>query len=373
MTEDELKDIPEELLKIPGILQKVIDFYMVTAIKPQKQFAVLTALMVGSNVMGRRFVTDQENWSTLYVIAVGGSSCGKEDTNKVQQKIFHAAGLENYIGGGGYTSTGAVISALLFKPCHMAVIDEVGRLIKSTEKDSNSNKIDAQTTLMTLFGCQNGIYRPQQYSLLKYAVDKRSQLNSLFVVHPALSVLGMTTPTTLYESVNSSYIIDGFLSRFIIVQTSIDDMKSQRIKPISPDRDLINWMKDCAKTNIPKPGENLVVLIEAAESAPNPKVIPFTEAAYLLTEKYEDTITELKKEYGKKLAPIFGKSREIAMKVSLIIAMSCQSDKIKPEHFEWAEKFVTYYTKQTADNLFIHVSDSTFEGACKQVFDERAH
>ena len=57
-----LDGLPENLLSVPGILQDVVNYYTVTAIKPQPQFAVQAALAFGSVVMGRRWVTDQRNF-----------------------------------------------------------------------------------------------------------------------------------------------------------------------------------------------------------------------------------------------------------------------------------------------------------------------
>lgn len=57
--------IPEHLLSIPGILQDVVNYYETTAIKTQPQFAVQTAIALGSVAMGRRWTTSQRNFSSL--------------------------------------------------------------------------------------------------------------------------------------------------------------------------------------------------------------------------------------------------------------------------------------------------------------------
>ena len=80
------------LLTVPGILGKAVEYYNDTAPKEQPQFAVQTALAIGSVAMGRRWVTDWGNYSSLYLINVGLSSSGKEHTNTVITEILTAAG-----------------------------------------------------------------------------------------------------------------------------------------------------------------------------------------------------------------------------------------------------------------------------------------
>ena len=77
---DPLDNVPEHLLSVPGVLQDVVDYYSVTAIKPQPQFAVQCAIAFGSVVMGRRWVTDQRNFSSLYLLNIGETGSGKEHT-----------------------------------------------------------------------------------------------------------------------------------------------------------------------------------------------------------------------------------------------------------------------------------------------------
>ncbi len=78
-----LDHIPDHLLAIPGILQDVVNGYSISAIKPQPQFAVQCAIAFGSVVMGRRWVTDRRNFSSLYLLNIGETGSGKEHTKTV--------------------------------------------------------------------------------------------------------------------------------------------------------------------------------------------------------------------------------------------------------------------------------------------------
>ena len=132
-----LSNIPEHLLSIPGRLQDAVNFYNTTAPKEQPQFAVQTALAFASVVMGRRWRTDQDNYSGLYFVNVGKSATGKEHAKFALEKMLESSGLDHLIGPSGYTSASGVFSALVQQPCHVAVVDELGRVLQSAQAQGN--------------------------------------------------------------------------------------------------------------------------------------------------------------------------------------------------------------------------------------------
>src|SRR5690606_5723178 len=64
----QLSDVPERFLRIPGKLQHAVDFFNATAVKPQPQFAVQTAIAIGSVVLSRQYSTDENNMTSLYLL-----------------------------------------------------------------------------------------------------------------------------------------------------------------------------------------------------------------------------------------------------------------------------------------------------------------
>ena len=136
-------DIPEHLLTVPGILNEVVTFYATTAPKEQPQFAVQAALALGAVAMGRRWRSCQQNYSALYFINVAKSSAGKEHAKTVIERCLEHAGLDKLIGPGGYTSSAGVFSSLVNQPNHIAIIDELGRVLASSQAAGNQHKADS--------------------------------------------------------------------------------------------------------------------------------------------------------------------------------------------------------------------------------------
>jgi hypothetical protein len=362
---------PQELLSVPGILQDVVDYYNTTAPKLQPQFAVQCALALGSVVMGRRFITDQRNYSSLYFVNVGKSSTGKEHTKTVIEELLFDAGLDALIGPSGYTSSGGVLSSLIEHPCHVSVIDELGRLMESTKHSKSSNGMDAQTMIMEAFGRLDGVLRSQGYSTMT-ANAKNKETGPRYVKHPALTIIAMTTPSTLYSALSSKYIESGFIPRFIIVETEIGRRPSRKIVPTSPSERLLTWMRKCARS---KSSEENNIDDLGPLLPPDPITIPFDTSCEKTLEEYDiELLKNMDNSEYDKMDVMFGRSKEIAQRVALILAVSCGSEKIMPLHLDWAINYIRFYNNQTVTRLKSVMSDSDFEAVCKEVFEiiERA-
>lgn len=358
-----LTDIPEHLLSIPGRLQDAVNFYNSTAPKDQPQFAVQTALAFGSTVMGRRWVTDQYNMSSLYFVNVGKSAAGKEHAKTTLERLLEAAGLEKLIGPSGYTSASGVFSALIDQPVHVAVIDELGRVLQSSQAAGNHHKTDAQTIIMEVFGRQVSTLRPQGYSKMGMTKKQSDEFDKV-VRHPSLTIMAMTTPSTLYESLSSRYVTDGFLGRFLIVESHIGRQVSKPTKRIAVSEPLIEWAKECAAADAGGLGANTY------DIPPHPVEIPFSRACDDLLRACDQTMIDLMDAHEKHgMEAMFGRTKEVAQRIALIVARSKAETEISPDSLKWAIDYAQFYAERIVVELKKAMSDGPFEATCKAVFE----
>lgn len=361
-------DESTELLNVPGILQHAVDYYNTTAPKPQPRFAVQSALALGSVAMGRRWRTDQMNYSGLYLVCVGKSASGKEHNKTVVEKLMEAAGIDDRIGPPGYTSASGILSQLIAKPTHLAIIDELGKQLETSGAKINAHKAEAMTQIMEAFGRQGGTMRAQGYSTMTLNAKQRQELSTenLRVVHPCLSILAMTTPRTLYESISSAYVHDGFLGRFVIVETDVGRQASRMVNWIDPSPKLIDWIKESATATA---GTGNLSDVDTHLQPPEPVVVPFDQRCHAMIREYDDELLRLMDEAEEwNMSEMYGRSKEIAMRIGLILARSCGSSMVLPDHLDWAIKYTRKYIKQTVSRLRRSMSDSPFEAACKEVY-----
>lgn len=358
-----LADVPEHLLSIPGRLQDAVNFYNTTAPKDQPQFAVQTALAFGAAVMGRRWVTDQNNMAGLYFINVAKSAAGKEHAKTTTERLLEAAGLERLLGPSGYTSAAGVFSALIDQPSHITIIDELGRVLQSSQAAGNHHKSDAQTILMEVFGRQVSTLRPQGYSKMGLSKTQAAEFDRV-VRNPSLTVLSMTTPSTLYESLSSRYVKDGFLGRFVIVESYIGRQTSKITRRVDVSEPLIEWARECAHA---KAGD---LDADTYDVPPSPVMLPFSVDCHALLGRVDaDMIALMDQHEGVGLDAMFGRTKEIAQRVALIVARSKGEAEISPESLSWAVDYVTFYAKRAVASLGRSLSDGPFEAACKAVFE----
>jgi len=362
-SDEPLDSVPEDLLSVPGVLQDVVNFYTVTAIKPQPQFAVQAAIAYGSVVMGRRWVTDQRNFSSLYFLNIGETGSGKEHTKTVLEELLEEAGLDELIGPAGYTSAAGVISTLTKKPTHVSVVDELGRQLKSAAAKGNQHKADALTSIMECFGRQDGTLRQQGYATNTMKSSDAEKLEKV-VKRPSLTLVGMSTPSEFMQAIGGGDVASGLLNRFVIVKSEIGVQLSQEKRRSNISERLAKWSKEHAHAQVGDLDTG-----NAHDMPPHPVEVPFTPEAKKLLRGYEERLVDaIKKETGTGLEAMYNRSREIAMRLSLIIARSMDQEEIGPDAMQWSINYVDHYAKQTIEMFRLNMAEGPFDAACKAVY-----
>ena len=360
-----LAAIPDHLLSVPGILQDVVNYYATTAIMAQPQFAVQTAIALGSVVMGRRWATSQRNFTSLFLLNIGETGCGKEHAKTVIETMLDASGCGNLIGPSGYTSASGVFSALLSRPTHIAIIDELGRALKSAANRNMQHKADSLTAIMEAFGRQDGALRPQGYATLGLTKEQQESFEKV-VRRPSLTLLGMSTPTEFYGAISGGDVASGLLNRFLIVKTEIDEQMSQERRMVEVSDRLKDWIRDTASAH---GGDGNLSGTDTADLPPSPVVVAFTKAALDMLRDYEAELLVAKRgtrESG--LDAMHNRSREIAMRISLIVARSMGQTEIGPEPMQWAIDYVRFYSARTIAMFAENMAESDHQAAVKAVY-----
>lgn len=357
--------MPEDLLDPPGILGDISGYYNATARSPQPGFAVQTALAIASTITARHFQTTKENFTSLFFLNVAKSGTGKEHCKTVIDKIMMAADCDFLSAGAGYTSAGAVYSTLLRSPKHITIIDEFGRYLGVSGNSKNTNLIEANTQLMEVIGRCHGITKPTMYSSMSLSNEKAEEMASRRTFNPAISMICMTTPTTLYKSLKSDSISDGFLGRFIFHQSSIPRMVHEDKDIIDVPSRITRWVKEIFERSKQTTGSNL-----SSVERPFIVTLPFESGALHVLDGFKREIVNLENNLERhNLDALPGRSKEFAMRISLIIALAenPQANAVKQSHMEWATAYMRFTLGQAVDIFKMHVSGSEHEGDKKEI------
>jgi len=219
---------------------------------------------------------------------------------------------------------------------------------------------------MEAFGRLGGTIRPMGYSKMTLTPKQKEQMETQSIIHPAITILGASTPETIYDNIQLEAIASGFIPRFVFVESTNGRPKSRRLsgKP-ELSQELIAWVRGCY---IAHSGEGNLDGDYGCMLPPDPVCIPFEPEALDLLDEYEEKIIARQNVLDShKLSGLLGKTAEIAHRVALIVAVSCGHTCIYIEDAQWAINFVDYYSLQTETNMKKRVFGSDFEAACKEV------
>lgn len=344
---------------IPGVLGQVADWINATSRKPQPLFALQAALAFGSTVIGRKYVTTNRNWSSLYFLNIGKSASGKEHAKWAIEKLLQAADLDDLIGPGRYSSESGVLSALIQQPCHCAIVDEFGKMLDSSNASGNFMARDSVKSLIEVWGRCDGIMRPVAYSTAGLSERVVEELRARYVVNPGLSMLAMTTPESFFDAVCSKGVRDGFLNRFLIGHSTIGRQPS-RILGSVPDvpGNISDWARMARQTG----SEGDLAQCKTTHDVPPDAItIPFSKAANELFRQFEVwCLEQMDALEDDGLAEMHGRSNEMAMRLSLIVAISCESRTIQDDHAAWAIDYVRQLQEINIDQMRNNLADSPF-------------
>jgi len=359
---------PDNLLEAPGILKNIWQYAEDIARVSQPHLSMQTALALGSVVLGRLYKTDLNNYSSLFFMNVAKSGQGKENCKTVIETILEATEADYLLAGDGYTSAGAVFSALRFKPAHISIMDEFGKRLESVNQSSNFNKEDGIQILMECWGRCHGTIRPDNYSMMNSSPMQINEMMNRYCHQPAVTLLGMTVPRNFYGSLSSGRIADGFLNRFIVCESLLPRVVGKLVEVSEPPRNITDWV------NAVRESVNLI-----DESIRNngmlqmdAQIIPFDDASKELLASLEKILVDQQIILEKDgLEVLLSRTREKAMRLAMIGALAdnprCQI--IDSEITKWAIDYVFYYDRLLVEACRKYVSSSELESKFKIVLN----
>jgi hypothetical protein len=180
------------------------------------------------------------------------------------------------------------------------------------------------------------------------SADQAKEFRERTIERPGLSLLGMTTPDSFYESLDEHAIRGGFLNRLLPLETHIgrQEFNAELITAAVPEH-AVAWLQA-----VREPVGGNLEQIDAAGVAPGARTVPIEAAAMAAWRAYSaDCLRAMNTLDDEGLAEIEGRSAEKAMRVALILAVSdsCEAPLIRASHVDWARDLVRFSTAQVLD------------------------
>lgn len=370
------KAVPEQLLSFPvPILNDLLAWVEGFSRQPQRQISIQGVIALASVLCGRLYESTEANTSSLYLMVLGETGVGKNYVKTAIQQFLTQSHLMNLLSGSGNTSSGAVYSALHEAPCHIQIIDEIGKHLQTARKQQNGQMAESFTTLVEAYSATTSLIMPKNYSNMgRKRADQVSKQEQ--IVHcPAISILGLATPAQMYDNLSTVDVEDGFLNRLICVDISLPLGDKVRRQISTLPEHLMEWASDIRH---PKgvSRTDLTGVETAHNIAPAFRTVVFNDEAYDLFDDTADLLAKKEADGEFELPDMTRRWVENAMRLATMLAVckDSQNPVIDAQLAHWALSYVLYYGQDFMDKVADKVADSDFHRLYLKVFElvERA-
>ncbi|MGU3495745.1 DUF3987 domain-containing protein [Xanthobacteraceae bacterium A53D] len=253
-----------------GLLADISRWVTSTAIVPVPELSMMAALALLAGLFGGKVLGPTRSGINLYATTLLDTAGGKGHPPKAIRALADSCGPGRAVTNGDHTSYAAIERTLRRSPSTVIVMDEFGLTLQDVNgRTATSASASIRKFLLAVYDQANSKFDGRIYASSESKKDD-SPING-----PALTVLGMTTPETLYAGLSEASIGDGFLNRFLFVSGT----SPAAVRPPSLHRDgrpsaaLVEALQ-AALTVCPKGGSGLraadkfVVPFDGGEDGP---------------------------------------------------------------------------------------------------------
>lgn len=201
-----------------GLLSEIATWVSKTAIVPVPELSLAAAIALLGGCFGKKAIGPTNAGVNVYFATLLATAGGKGHPPKAIRALGDLCGATGAVSNGDPTSYAAIERMLRKSISTVAVLDEFGILLQDINgKNQNSASASIRKMLLAIFDQSNSVFDGRIYASSETKKDDGP------LVGPALTVLAMTTPSTLYAGLSAASVADGFINRFIFVTGARDE------------------------------------------------------------------------------------------------------------------------------------------------------
>lgn len=330
-TDTPLQKIPDEdtaaITWPPGKAGELAHYFYRYAPRPVKEVCIVAALGFLAGVAGKAWYVPQSGLN-LYIVLIARSAIGKEAmhssiSNLVSFIAEQIPEIHQFVDFQDYSSGPALTKAVLEKHSFVNVSGEWGRKLKRLAIESQQDG-----PLQTLRTAMTNLYQKSgprsSIGGISYS-DKEKNVGTANGV--AYSMIGETTPGTFYESLTTSMMEDGFLSRFTMIEYSGERPELNSIDFERPNEPFMQHLYHFVDTAI------------ANNTTEGPLGVQFSyEADQLLTEFNTECDLKVRGETDESQRQMWNRAHLKALRIAAILSVFEMDTKpfIYYAHAKWA-------------------------------------
>jgi primase-like protein/bifunctional DNA primase/polymerase-like protein/uncharacterized protein DUF3987 len=350
--------IDARIFDLDGALALFVDYIVASAIRPQPLLAIGASLAALGVLMGRRYRTETNLRTNLYVVGMAGSGGGKDHARGAIKQAFIAAGLGRYLGGNRIASGPGLLTALHRQPASLFQLDEFGQFLGNIVNKRQAPKYAAEIwdLLTELYTSAGGTFLGAEYANQN---DRPRQ----DIAQPCCCLHATTVPEPFWAALEETSMIDGSLARFLVFKTDNDvpdrNRRPRSVRNVPPK--LIEALRAIVAGVPGHQQGNLADLIEGPMIAPDPYAVPMsTEAQQSFDQLDEEVTSHLRQARDSNRSAILARVWENTAKVALISAVSAKPEApvIRPEDAAWARVVVDRCVATMIGQAELHIAEN---------------
>lgn len=338
-----LKDFwkPQPITAPPGLLGDVMQYIYAQSYLPMAEASLVGALGFFSGLTGRAYNISGTGLNQ-YLLFVGLSGIGKEAIETGVTRLFTAIrenprtkcpSVGQFFGPGEIMSGQALMKYLSTTSCcFVSMLGEVGlRLQMLTSPKAVPSELMLKKLLLDLYN-KSGAGQELQRTIYSKKEDSTQVVKS-----PAITLVGLGTPSTIFKCMDEDMIADGLLPRFSIVEYTgdIPERNENHLLFKEPPADLVDALVVLADfcLHAERVGEvrNVTATAEAQE---------FLDQIYLQQRKAMNATK------NEALRQLWNRVHQKTLRLAGLVAVGCNTyaPEVTPQIAAWAFNFVCIET-----------------------------
>ncbi len=316
-----------------GLVKDMARYSFETSFLPLQEASLLASMSLMSVLAGRGYLTPMKSGLNLWLVLVGGTSCGKDEYQNGMKRLITAVSKKNpsirRIFGGEIVSGAGLEMVFQDTFRYVSYIPEFGDTFKNL---ANPNAQEYTKTL------SRGLLNSFNTAGLGGSIEGRKKAQKSeeksFIERPCLCIAGEATPESLYGSMTTRELATGFLQRFILLDVPISSwsLHPNPCNGAKPPQELVDRL------------EQLALMMDTADVTNGHTIVPATKEARSLLMDYHldkrEAIMACPEGLAKK--EVINRASMKAFRIATLLAVSADfhAPLIRKEHALWAIRFV---------------------------------
>lgn len=300
----EVKSPEIEPVNVSGLVGQIADWITSTAIRPQPVLSLAAALVFVGMLKGHRVRGKTNLRTNILAMSLAPTASGKEHPQQCIDRLAEAVGLGKHVMGRPTSGTGLLTGIHKCGGVSLLQIDELGRFMGNISlKNAGGYQREITDYLVELFSASNRTFRGRQYA-------NEKQNPQIVLQQPHLCCLGSTVAERLQAACTGAEIIDGFLNRWLVFQSSERPKKQSNVRFSPPPMALVDSINYWLAEN-PVPRDNY--------GTPEPVEMTMTPEAYAMLGAFDEEMTAKLDSEPYPLNLLYARAPEHAEKLAMIL------------------------------------------------------